>query len=437
MVSSKTYQGGLKMILKTNIITNLEINGLEDLHKLKPLMEHTNINRSQIARELGVDRRTVDKYINGFKKSEHRTSSNCLSNYQEKIRELLDDENDQVFYYSRNLWRYLVDNEGYTGSYPNFCGYLKKIPEFDSYFRKRRPGNGGKFIRYETEAGHQAQLDWKESMKLLTTDLGWIEVNIFVLILSFSRFRVYRMTFSRSQDILFSLLDDAFDTFGGIPDEILTDNMKTVMDEPRTKGSPGKVNPRFRQFADDYGFDVRPCVAATPRTKGKVESPMRILDELRAYNGRLDYMGFVNMLSKINDRENGKVHPTTGRIPVMYLDKERESFHKLPKDSIRTPYRMVDKRVKADNSSLFRYKGKLYSVPPEYIGLELTLQVHDGYLHVYSSTKLVALHAISDKGINYNEGHYEELIRSTHSFAEENIGQRAKENLKAIGALYE
>lgn len=69
--------------------------------------------------------------------------------------------------------------------------------------------------------------------------------------------------------------------------------------------------------------------------------------------------------------------------------------------------------------------------------MELTLQVHDGYLHVYSSTKLVALHAISDKGINYNEGHYEELIRSTHSFAEENIGQRAKENLKAIGALYE
>ena len=109
MVSSKTYQGGLKMILKTNIITNLEINGLEDLHKLKPLMEHTNINRSQIARELGVDRRTVDKYINGFKKSEHRTSSNCLSNYQEKIRELLDDENDQVFYYRRNLWRYLGD----------------------------------------------------------------------------------------------------------------------------------------------------------------------------------------------------------------------------------------------------------------------------------------------------------------------------------------
>lgn len=30
------------------------------------------INKSYIARELGIDRRTVDKYINGFTKSKHR-----------------------------------------------------------------------------------------------------------------------------------------------------------------------------------------------------------------------------------------------------------------------------------------------------------------------------------------------------------------------------
>ena len=54
------------MILQSNIITNLEINSLEDLYKLKPLTESSslNINKSQIARELGVDRRTVDKYMN-------------------------------------------------------------------------------------------------------------------------------------------------------------------------------------------------------------------------------------------------------------------------------------------------------------------------------------------------------------------------------------
>ena len=59
------------MIIRTSIIADLRITRLEDLHKLRPLMESSNlkVNRSQIARELGVDRRTVDKYINGFQKS--------------------------------------------------------------------------------------------------------------------------------------------------------------------------------------------------------------------------------------------------------------------------------------------------------------------------------------------------------------------------------
>lgn len=116
---------------------------------------------------------------------------------------------------------------------------------------------------------------------------------------------------------MFFCLDDAFEALGGVPAEIVTDNMKTVMDIPRTRGSFGKVNGRFQQFSQDYGFRVQPCVAATPRTKGKVESPMRILDELRAYNGKLTYLGFVALLARINDRENAKVHPGTGKIPLM------------------------------------------------------------------------------------------------------------------------
>lgn len=72
------------------------------------------------------------------------------------------------------------------------------------------------------------------------------DVNIFVLLLSYSRFRVYRVSLSKTQDILFSFLDDAFETFGGVPDEIVTDNMKTVMDEARTEYSAGKINNKFQ-----------------------------------------------------------------------------------------------------------------------------------------------------------------------------------------------
>ena len=427
------------MIIKSPVTTNLKIEKLEDLYKLKPFMKSANlkINKSQIARELDVDRRTVDKYINGFHKSKHRTSSNCLTHYKDIIRELLSNENEQVFYYRRVLWQYLCDNHGYHGAYSNFCYYLSREPEFAAYFRKRLPAKSEAYIRYETPAGKQAQLDWKESLRLLTTDLGWVEVNIFVLLLSFSRYRIYRMVPTKSQDVLFFCLDDAFTVFGGVPEEIVTDNMKTIMDQPRTRGSKGKINIRFQQFADDYGFRVQPCIAATPKTKGKVESPMRILDELRAYNGRLTYLGFVELLAKINDRENSKVHPGTGKVPLMYLKKEKDSFGPLPQQTIRNPYQLVDRKVRIDNASLFHYRGKQYSVPPEYIGKSVTLQVYDDYIHVYCNMKLIALQPLSEKKINYQEDHYRDLICRTHSFAEENIAARAKENLRALGAVYE
>lgn len=54
------------MILKNKIITDIIINSVDDLYKLHPFLEDgtLKINKSQIARELEVDRRTVDKYIN-------------------------------------------------------------------------------------------------------------------------------------------------------------------------------------------------------------------------------------------------------------------------------------------------------------------------------------------------------------------------------------
>ncbi|MCT4543641.1 MAG: helix-turn-helix domain-containing protein [Vallitalea sp.] len=82
------------MILKNNLYTNIYINNLEDLKKLKPLMEVSNlkINKSQIARELGVDARTVSKYINGYTKPTKRKCSSKIDKYYDVIKELLSEE---------------------------------------------------------------------------------------------------------------------------------------------------------------------------------------------------------------------------------------------------------------------------------------------------------------------------------------------------------
>ncbi len=290
--------------------------------------------------------------------------------------------------------------------------------------------------RFETSPGQQAQLDWKESIDFTLNTGEVITINIFVLILSYSRYRIYRLSLTKTQDILFHYLDESFSIFGGVPQEILTDNMKTVMDIPRTEYSKGKVNNKFQQFADDYGFKVHPCIAGRPNTKAKVESPMRILDELKAYNGDLNYDQLVKKLEEINNRENSRFHKGYQSIPLLYLDKEKDLLNPLPHEKIRDPYQIITKTVKVNQSSMITYKGNQYSLPPEYIDKRLQLQVYDNQIHMYFNTNLVAVHLISDKKMNYLKEHYVEILKLTLPFDNEDIENIAKENLSKIGERY-
>ena len=429
------------MIYTININTNLKINTLEDLVKLKPLLEEgtLKINKSQIAREIGKDRRTVDRYINGFQKSSTRKRSSNLDQYYDIIKELLSDCSQQIFYYKSILWQYLIDNHGLDCAESSFRRYILKHPEFQEYFNARKKSHVSNkiHIRYETGPAKQAQLDWKESIPFTLKTGETLEINILVLLLSYSRYRDYRVSLSKTQDVLFSLLDQSFQMLGGVPHELLTDNMKTVMDQPRTEYQSGKVNVKFQQFADDYGFRVKPCIAGRPQTKAKVEAPMKILDEIRAYNGKLTYVELHELVARINNRVNSRVNKGTGKIPIMFFEKEQASLFPLPKDQIRKPYQIITNTVKVNSSSMITYQSNQYSVPPEYIGKILNLQVHDNYLHVYYNTTLITLHPISSKKLNYHEAHYNELSKYSLSLPESDINQVAKENLDLIGAIYQ
>lgn len=291
--------------------------------------------------------------------------------------------------------------------------------------------------RFETAPGEQAQLDWKESIEITLSNGEVVEVNIFVLILSYSRYRVYQLSINKTQDILLHFMAQSFEVFGGVPEIIVTDNMKTVMDTPRTERNKGKVNAKFEQFAKDYGFEVHPCIAGRPNTKAKVESPMRILDELKAYSGDLSYNQLNRKLKEINDRENSRFHKEYAMIPILGLEKEKDSLLPLPTESVRNQYRIKTVNVKVNSSSMITYKGNQYSVPPEYIHKELKLQYYDNRLHIYFNTELVAIHDESSKKLNYLESHYIEIMKKTLPFKEDEIAKIAKDNLQKIGERYQ
>ena len=428
------------MIIKVNVNSEIKVNILVDLHKLKVIMEVNNlkVNKSQIARELGVDARTVGKYLNGYVKPTTRNRKSPIDDFKPIIQSLLSEESIQVFYYKRVLWQYLKDNHGLDCAQSSFRRYISNNVEFNDYFKRRKKGyiSNKSTMRFETDKGQQAQLDWKENIDFVLSTGEVININIFVLILSYSRFRIYRLSLEKTQDILFSFLNESFETFGGVPKELLTDNMKTVMDQPRTAYQSGKVNNKFQQFADDYGFKVRPCIAGRPNTKAKVEAPMKLLDEIRAYNGTLNFNELHELISKLNNRINGTCHTSTGKIPVLHLEKEKDFLLNLPTEQIRNRYSIITTSVKVNRQSMISYKSNQYSVPPEYINKKLKLQVYDNQLHLYYNTNLVTIHEIKNQKLNYHDNHYLQISYLTFKNSKYEMNEIAKNNLKMIGEIY-
>ena len=428
------------MIIKVNVNSEIKVNSLVDLHKLKVIMEINNlkVNKSQIARELDVDTRTVGKYLNGYVKPTTRNRKSPIDDFKPIIQSLLSEESIQVFYYKRVLWQYLKDNHGLDCAQSSFRRYISNNVEFNDYFKRRKKGyiSNKSTMRFETDKGQQAQLDWKENIDFVLSTVEVININIFVLILSYSRFRIYRLSLEKTQDILFPFLNESFETFGGVPKELLTDNMKTVMDQPRTAYQSGKVNNKFQQFADDYGFKVRPCIAGRPNTKAKVEAPMKLLDEIRAYNGTLNFNELHELISKLNNRINGTCHTSTGKIPVLHLEKEKDFLLNLPTEQIRNRYSIITTSVKVNRQSMISYKSNQYSVPPEYINKKLKLQVYDNQLHLYYNTNLVTIHEIKNQKLNYHDNHYLQISYLTFKNSKYEMNEIAKNNLKMIGEIY-
>ncbi len=426
--------------IQININTDVEINSLTDLPKLKLLMGSSKmkINKSKLARDMGVDRRTIDKYLAGYRPKTSRDRKSKIDDCYEIISLLLSEESQQIFFYKRILWQYLTDNHGLKCSQSAFRAYILKKPEFQGYFDSgKRKGETKEVIRFETPPGEQAQLDWKENIRYVTKDGEILYVNVGVLLLSYSRFRIFHLSISKSQSILLSFLTESFEAIGGVPKVIVTDNMKTVMDDSRTKYHKGKVNERFAQFAKDMGFDVKPCIARRAKTKGKVESPMKFVDEIHAYQGKFSYEGLHQFVQKLCNRINNSYNQGTGKIPILLFKKEKNLLSPLPNERIRDYYKIDHKLVKVNPSNMITYKSNQYSVPAGYIGKTVGLQMYDNHIFVYYNTELIVEHPINQKKINYKPEHYTEILARSLPFkTDDDIDALARKNLEAINEVY-
>lgn len=424
----------MNMILKMKINTEIEINSIKDLGKLKILVEVNNLekpNFSELGRKLGVDRRTVKKYYEGIAQKERKQKKSKIDDYYDIITSLLSTENKQIFYYKSHLYRYLVREHGLECSRSNFNYFILKNSNFAEHFNLKSKKDA---IKSETPFGKQAQFDWKEKLNFSFKNGDEMTLNVGSLVLSASRFKVWTIYPSTSQNHLFDFLANAFETIGGVPKEILIDNASTMMDQARTEGSEGKINNKFKQLADDFGFKIVPCIRARPNTKAKVENPMRIIDELMNYNGIVENLQELHKkMNIITNEANSRICQATGLPPILVFNKEKEHLLPLPHDKVCSFYKNITTSVKVNTNALFKYKQNMYSVPPELIGKTIVIEVTENNLYVYYNKNLVTIHNISNKKVNYHNNHHVDLLGITFKGQDkETVSDYANKHFKEL-----
>jgi Transposase and inactivated derivatives len=424
----------MNIMLKININTEMEITSVKDLSKLKVLVEVNNLDKpnfSELGRKLSIDRRTVKKYYEGNMEKERKLKKSKIDDYHDIINSLLSSGNKQIFYYKSHLYRYLVREHGLECSRSNFNYFILKNGEFAEYFKPKAKRDA---VKSETPFGKQAQFDWKEKLKFTFKDNSEMMLNVGSLVLSASRLKVWTIYPSTSQNHLFDFLANAFEIIDGVPKEILIDNASTMMDKARTEGSGGKINIKFKQLADDFGFKVIPCIRARPNTKAKVENPMRIIDEIMNYNGIVENLEELHKkMSIITSEANARICQATGLPPILVFSKEKEHLLPLPHDKVCSFYKNVTTSAKVNTNALFKYKQNMYSVSPELIGKTIVIEVTENNLYVYYNKNLVTIHSISESKVNYHNGHHIQLLRMTFKGQnEETVSEYASKHFKEL-----
>ena len=87
--------------------------------------------------------------------------------------------------------------------------------------------------------------------------------------------------FKRFDDVARGLIN-SFGKFGGVPTELLFDNMSTVAN---VNVKPKKPTTAIKKLSNDFNFKIRFCKARKPMTKGTVEAKNKVIDWIRAYEG--------------------------------------------------------------------------------------------------------------------------------------------------------
>ena len=214
-------------------------------------------------------------------------------------------------------------------------GYEGGISQLKAYLAPLKAQPPEPLVRFETEPGEQMQADFTYVRR------GRYPLLAFVATLGYSRASFVRFTLGEDTATLCACLRESLIYFGGVPAHVLLDNPKTVVIERDCYGEgQHRFNRELLALAEEFGFRPRLCRPYRAKTKGKVERFNGYLKGsfLVPLAATLKQAGLALDLAAANGHigpwlqnvANARVHGTTGEIPNVRLQLEREHLQALP-----------------------------------------------------------------------------------------------------------
>ncbi|MBU4257517.1 IS21 family transposase [Patescibacteria group bacterium] len=405
---ARVSPGGVKMIGAAMFTT---IKTLWERHK----------NKTMVAGLTGHDWKTVDKIVklieSGGKYPERKPHPRILDPYREKILEWLEKDGLNGLKTFERL-----RSEGMKIGYTTVKTYLADIKKRDEIF-----------MRIETLPGEEAQVDFGYVGLTLDNNGKKRKTWIFNMRLSCSRLDYYQKAYDQRVETFIECHINAFKYFGGVPEYVRIDNLKAAIleanfYEPIYQGL-------YSNFASHYGFKSIPCRVRRPNDKGKVESGIKYV-KCNFFLGRTFTSGddLDNQLRHWLDNTcNQRMHGTIRKIPKEVFESEEKSkLRPLPIEEFRMST-VGSRKVYHDCHVFIDYS--YYSVPFEYVGKEVDIDMTKELVRIFYQGREIAVHPhASERGkFQTNVNHYPKYKR----FSDTEYQERYQAKMADIGPYTE
>lgn len=364
--------------------------------EIRRLSEVEGLSISEISRRMALDRKTVRSALEKAEPPKHSVPPvrpSKLDPYKVYI-------NDRLKEYPHMPATALFEEIKRFG----YAGKMRIVWKYTACIRSKKKEV---FFRIETLPGEYAQVDWANCGSV---QIGSAvrKISCFVMVLSYSRMMYLEFRLSQQQEDFIQCHINAFKFFGGVPQKILYDNVKTVV--LSRLGKDLNFNPRFMEFAGVFLFEPVCCNPARGNEKGKVESGIKYI--------RMNFLSGITICWPAiqqqavrwrDETANVRLHATTRQRPVERFEAERQYLLKLPEKEYDAS---AVRAVAASSQALVRFDGNAYSVPytKAYAGLLLKADIHE--VRIFQGADIIAVHKRSfERGVVVEDPkHYAGLL---------------------------